>query len=141
MLRIFRFSQRFLILVLTATVCVLFITRKPSDYKEYEGNFLDSETPLNYTITKSLSYVSLRNLSYSTDSAPRCNSHTPYLLILVHSGPAHFVQRSTIRKTWGSVSNILGHAIRVVFLLGETSGPVGSKLQYEMKDQLSLIHI
>lgn len=38
--------------------------------------------------------------------------------MLVHSKPAHFERRQIIRDTWGSVSQIEGRRIKVLFLIG-----------------------
>ena len=42
-----------------------------------------------------------------------------YFLVIVHSKPAHFKRRQIIRETWGSVDQIHGHKIEVLFLLGK----------------------
>ena len=40
--------------------------------------------------------------------------------MLVHSKPSHFERRQTIRDTWGSVSQIEGRRIKVLFLIGNS---------------------
>ena len=44
-------------------------------------------------------------------------------LVLVHSKPANFENRKIIRETWGSVSEIEGRKVKVVFLIGNSSHP------------------
>ena len=44
-----------------------------------------------------------------------------FFLVLVHSKPNHFERRQIIRETWGSVAEIEGRKIKVVFLIGNSS--------------------
>jgi len=51
-----------------------------------------------------------------------CNAKSNlFFLVLVHSHPSNFERRKAIRDTWGSVKNIDGRKIKVLFLLGNTS--------------------
>ena len=45
----------------------------------------------------------------TTPSLPDCNQ-TPYLLILVHSAPANFMEREAIRLSWGRPKNSINEA-------------------------------
>ena len=55
-------------------------------------------------------------------STLQCNSKSNlFFLVLVHSHPSNFERRKAIRDTWGSVKNIDGRKIKVLFLLGNTS--------------------
>ena len=52
----------------------------------------------------------------------QCNARSNlFFLVLVHSHPSNFERRQVIRDTWGSVKNIDGRKIKVLFLLGNTS--------------------
>jgi len=44
-----------------------------------------------------------------TTSLPDCKQ-TPYLLILVHSAPANFMEREAIRLSWGTPQNSINEA-------------------------------
>lgn len=44
-----------------------------------------------------------------TPSLPDCKQ-APYLLILVHSAPAHFMEREAIRLSWGRPKNSINEA-------------------------------
>ena len=46
-----------------------------------------------------------------------------YLLVLVHSPPAHFKQRELIRQTWGGVTRVTGRDVRLLFLTGRHARP------------------
>ena len=55
-------------------------------------------------------------------STLQCNAKSNlFFLVLVHSHPRNFERRQAIRDTWGSVKNIDGRKIKVLFLLGNTS--------------------
>ena len=55
-------------------------------------------------------------------STLQCNAKSNlFFLVLVHSHPGNFERRQAIRDTWGSVKNIDGRKIKVLFLLGNTS--------------------
>ena len=50
-----------------------------------------------------------------------CGDRPPYLATFVHSAPGHARHRAVIRRTWGSVDDVDGFGVRVVFVLGRPS--------------------
>lgn len=49
-----------------------------------------------------------------------CNASAPILLVLVHTSPANYAKRMTIRETWGQFRE----GLRVVFMLGKVNDSV-----------------
>ncbi|XP_054155876.1 lactosylceramide 1,3-N-acetyl-beta-D-glucosaminyltransferase B-like [Oppia nitens] len=45
-------------------------------------------------------------------------SEQPFLVTLVHSSPKNFAKRQIIRRTWGSVRDVNGNKVLLVFILG-----------------------
>ena len=58
-----------------------------------------------------------------------------YFLVLVHSKPSHFERRQIIRETWGSVDDIHGHKIKVLFLLGKFLSTDSNKQSFNNSTQ------
>ena len=50
-----------------------------------------------------------------------CNDDDLFLLVYVHTAPAHYKRRASIRETWGNGQNVKDLNIRVVFLLGRSN--------------------
>ena len=64
-------------------------------------------------------------------TAPLIVNSELFFLVLVHSNPGNFENRKIIRETWGSVSEIEGCNIKVVFLLGNSSNWQYPKSNYQ----------
>jgi len=60
-----------------------------------------------------------------------------YLLVLVHSRPEHFKERELIRRTWGSVRNINGWRVKLVFLMGKYFRPPSQPPSWHEKARFS----
>jgi len=86
----------------------------------------DGDTLLDLT---DFSYVRLPGGSWCRDNL--------YLLVLVHSHPEHFKERELIRRTWGSVTNINGWRVKLVFLLGKYSKPPSRPPSWHKKARFS----
>lgn len=64
--------------------------------------------------------VDYSDFSFTLNSR-RCDADKDlFLVIFVHSAPAHFSHRKALRETWGHESNLARDGMRLVFLLGET---------------------
>ena len=63
----------------------------------------------------------LAKFSYSAVPGGGWCGDSLYLLVLVHSQPEHFKERQLIRRTWGSVGEVGGRRVKLVFLLGKYS--------------------
>jgi len=59
-------------------------------------------------------------------------------LVLIHSKPGNFERRKIIRETWGSVSEIAGRKIKVVFLIGNSSSTSDSMFIRTLTDDTSI---
>ena len=60
-------------------------------------------------------------------------------LVLVHSKPENFENRRIIRETWGSVSEIEGRKIKVVFLIGTSTDPNSEITNYKKHEDRAII--
>lgn len=63
--------------------------------------------------------LDLAEFSYSAVPGSGWCGDSLYLLVLVHSQPEHFKERQLIRRTWGSVGEVGGRRVKLVFLLGK----------------------
>ncbi len=59
----------------------------------------------------------IKNGSKMCDLRTSGLSH-PFLVALVHSSPKNFIKRDVIRKTWGSIKEVNGYKVILVFILG-----------------------
>ncbi|XP_015912906.1 beta-1,3-galactosyltransferase 5-like [Parasteatoda tepidariorum] len=87
--------------------------QKDLNERRNSNNFLNLEDAFKQPVPD------VTRLRYYQNSAKPCNSRTPTLLVFVHSAPAHFLHRNSIRSTWGSFSNDL--SIRTVFVIGHST--------------------
>lgn len=60
-------------------------------------------------------------------------------LVLVHSKPENFENRRIIRETWGSVSEIEGRKVKVVFLIGNSPHPNYTVTNYKKHEDRAII--
>ena len=91
-----------------------------TDYQEPQDSLLDLPT---------FSYIRTPGRAWCGDKL--------YLLVMVHSHPEHFKERELIRRTWGSVRDINGWGVRLVFLLGKYSKPPSRPLAWHKKARFS----
>ncbi|XP_037079657.1 beta-1,3-galactosyltransferase 5-like [Pollicipes pollicipes] len=61
-----------------------------------------------------------------------CAGVRPYLAAFVHSAPTHGLHRAVVRRTWGSVRDVDGAAVRVVFVVGRATGAGAEALQADL---------
>jgi len=65
---------------------------------------------------------------YTMNPSSMCSGDI-FLLVYVHSAPAHFKQRMSIRETWGNVKNFQDIVIKVIFLCGMIPTDEGRSVQ------------
>ena len=58
---------------------------------------------------------------------------------MVHSKPENFENRKIIRETWGSVSEIEGRKIKVVFLIGTSTDPNSEITNYKKHEDRAIL--
>ncbi|XP_013773664.1 beta-1,3-galactosyltransferase 5-like [Limulus polyphemus] len=76
----------------------------------------------------------LKDFKFVYNSTKICREKPPFILVLVHTAPNHFIHRKLIRNTWGSIRHIHNVTISIGFLLGETDQRLQSRIRQE-KDQ------
>ena len=62
--------------------------------------------------------VNPHDFRYILKPKVQCATENVYLLIYIHSAPAHYKQRVFIRETWGNRDNVENVVIDVIFLVG-----------------------
>ncbi|CAH1792064.1 unnamed protein product, partial [Owenia fusiformis] len=96
-------------------------------FKSRPHNYTESASKLDLTesrifLSKQIdgnnkTVISPHDYEYLVKEETIC-AHNPFMLIFIHTAPKNSVRRNTIRKTWGSVRNIKGYRIELIFLLG-----------------------
>jgi len=98
------------------------ITNSPESYFPPRTTNLQTwflNPPLIPISSSNSTLLNLTNFQFLLNNASKCSGPEPiFFIILVHSAPLHFSERQTIRETWGSITSLKGHSIRLIFLLG-----------------------
>ena len=98
---------------ITITSKVLFVSDVLGNIDQSSPNNISNKMP---KVTLSADFL------LQPRSTLQCHAKSNlFFLVLVHSHPSNFERRQAIRDTWGSVKNIDGRKIKVLFLLGNTS--------------------
>ena len=78
--------------------------------------------------------LDLHNFTFVlTPKTDVCSTDNLYFLVLVHSSPENFELRQAVRDNWGSVKEIGGNAIRVLFLLGSPENEAESDQEHPIR--------
>ncbi|XP_029511793.1 beta-1,3-galactosyltransferase 2-like [Oncorhynchus nerka] len=80
-----------------------------------------------------------RNYHFIVDEPDKCNTQTPFLVLIVPVAPGNLAARDAIRRTWGNETLVQGKKVQTLFMLGLPGGPVAQELQ-EKVNQESQVH-
>ncbi|XP_029545500.1 beta-1,3-galactosyltransferase 2 [Salmo trutta] len=80
-----------------------------------------------------------RNYHFIVDEPDKCNTQTPFLVLIVPVAPGNLAARDAIRRTWGNETLVQGKKVQTLFMLGLPGGPNAQELQ-EKVNQESQVH-
>lgn len=70
-----------------------------------------------------------RNYHFIVDEPDKCNTQTPFLVLIVPVAPGNLAARDAIRRTWGNETLVQGKKVQTLFMLGLPGGPNAQELQ------------
>lgn len=96
---------------------VLHNMRDNMTMKDYNASHVSDILEL-IALNKEGRVVNPHPFKYISNGENLCKDKNVYLLVYVHTAPAHFKHRSIIRQTWGNALYYPGTDVRVVFVMG-----------------------
>ncbi|XP_076360401.1 beta-1,3-galactosyltransferase 5-like [Tachypleus tridentatus] len=104
---------------------------------EYHSNVHFPRNVLSQLSLKEL--LHLKDFTFVHNATKICREGPPFILVLVHTAPNHFIHRKLIRNTWGSIRHFHNVTISVGFLLGETDRRLQSRIREESNQYHDII--
>uniref|UniRef100_A0A8C7ISR9 Hexosyltransferase n=1 Tax=Oncorhynchus kisutch TaxID=8019 RepID=A0A8C7ISR9_ONCKI len=81
-----------------------------------------------------------RNYHFIVDEPDKCNTQTPFLVLIVPVAPGNLAARDAIRRTWGNETLVQGKKVQTLFMLGLPGGPVAQELQEKVNQESRTHH-